>query len=619
MARRTAALVAALVTVVGSTVLAGAPVAAAMDITGAILAGRDVVLDGDAVLSLPPGTTTYRGVLTGQGTLTLRAAGGPATLILTRDSDFALPPGRRRQEVTTTPDHPVTTVSNPDPPAVVVEAGVTLQYGTGGSTGVIGHYPYQTPGFQLNADNVRVDGTLVLDVAGRNYNLGTITGTGLVSQPRATWGTLELSGDQPFAGTLANGTGTDLGTNAYTTSLDRLRAVLNNGSAMVGAATDRTEVLRPDFYQTVYGNDINFHSWGTGKVVMTGVYSYADGGSEGDPALSDPSLNYDAIPHRNNTRGINIEGAHVQWGDGTTRRFFLPANAADSYINIHNNGTLAFDYDGPVTLGTPVSGGIYHNSLATPAYADVSLLPTRGNDVTFAAPQNYHGTTAIGAGAVLRLGSGTAGGDATLLTDTPTDRIVDDGALVLQNRTTPLSLCRITGNGSLTQAGPASTTMRAPVDYTGATTISNGTLALTAAADLAASSGVRLTSAAAVLDLRRAGSPTVRTLSGVRGSTILMARGTTLTVLQTSSTRFEGRVVGGTLKEPGGGASPSSGVGVVPARAVTGPGTAEAASTGSLPAVAVAVATAVGVGAGIVLLARRLRQPKARGRRGSRS
>jgi hypothetical protein len=503
-----------------SAVLGGAPPAAATDITGAILAGRDVVLDGDAVVSLPPGTTTYRGVLTGKGTLTLRTAAGPAILVLARDSDFALPPARRRQQVITTPDHPVTTVSNPDPPAVIVEAGVTLPYGTGGSTGVIGHYPYQTPGFQLNADNIRVDGTLVLDLAGRRCNLGTITGAGLVSQPRATWGTLELAGDQPF-----DGTGTDFGTNAYTTSLDRLRAVLNNGSAIVGAATDRTEVLRPDFYQTVYGNDINFHSWGSGKVVMTGVYSYADRGSDGDPTLSDPSLNYAAVPHRNNTRGVNIEGAHVQWGDGTTRRFFLPANAADSYINIHCDGTLAFDYDGPVTLGTPISGGVCHDSLATPAYADVSLLPTRGNDVTFAVPQNYHGTTAIGAGAVLRPGSGATGGDAALLSDTPTDHVVDGGALVLQNRATPLILSWISGIGSLSLAGWAATTLQAPVDYTGATTISGGTLALAACADLSASSEVRLTSAAAVLDLRRAGNQSVRALSGVRGSTILMRRG----------------------------------------------------------------------------------------------
>jgi hypothetical protein len=616
MVRRAAALGAALLTVAAGVVVAGAPTAAATDITGAILTGRDVVLDGDAVIALPPGTTTYRGVLTGQGTLTLRTVSGPATLVLTQDSDFALPAARRRQQVTTTSQHPVTTVSNPDPPAVVVGSGVTLQYGTGGSTGIIGHYPYRTPGFQLNADNIRVDGTLVLDLAGRSFNLGTITGSGLVSQPRAMWGTLELAGDQPFRGTLANGTGTDFGSNAFTTSIDGLRAVLNNGSAIVGAATDRTEVLRPDFYQTVYGNDINFHSWGSGKVVMTGVYSYADGGSEADPTLSDPSLNYAAVPHRSNTRGINIEGAHVQWGDGTTHRFFLPANAGDSYINIHRNGTLAFDYDGPVTLGTPISGGVYHASLSTPAHADVSLLPTPGNDVTFAVPQNYHGTTAIGTGAVLRLGSGAAGGDGALLTGSPADRVVDDGALVLQNRTTPLTLSRISGSGSLTQAGQAPATLQAPVAYTGGTTIASGTLALGAGANLAASSGVRLTSAAAVLDLRRAGSQSVRTLSGVRGSTILMAPGTTLTVLQASSAGFAGRVVGGTLKGPGA-VSPSPGADAVGARATTASGARPAAAGPGMPlaAVATAVVCAGGVAA---LLAWRLRRPKARGRRRSR-
>ncbi|MFD0331714.1 hypothetical protein ACFQZC_35055 [Streptacidiphilus monticola] len=107
------------------------PHAAAADITADILAGRDVVLNGDTVVTLPAGTTTYGGVLSGQGTLTLRAASGAATLVLTRDSDFALPAGRSHQQVSTTRSHPVTTVSRPDPPAVTVERGVTLQYGTG--------------------------------------------------------------------------------------------------------------------------------------------------------------------------------------------------------------------------------------------------------------------------------------------------------------------------------------------------------------------------------------------------------------------------------------------------------------------------------------------------------
>jgi len=90
-----------------------------VDISSQILRGANVALAGDSVVNLPPGTTTYDGVLSGQGTLTVRAPDGPGTLMLSKDSDFTLPTARRYQAVTTTAGpHPYTTVSNPDPPGL---------------------------------------------------------------------------------------------------------------------------------------------------------------------------------------------------------------------------------------------------------------------------------------------------------------------------------------------------------------------------------------------------------------------------------------------------------------------------------------------------------------------
>ena len=130
-----------------AALLASAPpvlAAGARDVTADVLAGRDVTLTGDTVVTVPAGTTTYDGVLHGEGTLTVRGGG---TLILTRDSDFTLPKARQRQVVRTQGgNHPYTTVTRPDPPAITVERGTTLQYGTGGGTGLIGHFPYNTPG-----------------------------------------------------------------------------------------------------------------------------------------------------------------------------------------------------------------------------------------------------------------------------------------------------------------------------------------------------------------------------------------------------------------------------------------------------------------------------------------
>ena len=95
------------------------------DITLDILANRNVTLTGDAVVNVPEGTTTYVGVISGEGTLRIAGSG---TLILTKDSDFSLPKANQRQAVQILGgNHPYVVVTQPDPPAIVVDEGATLQ------------------------------------------------------------------------------------------------------------------------------------------------------------------------------------------------------------------------------------------------------------------------------------------------------------------------------------------------------------------------------------------------------------------------------------------------------------------------------------------------------------
>ncbi|MCX4765759.1 autotransporter [Streptomyces sp. NBC_01275] len=502
-----------------AALLATAPPAAAADardVTADVLADRDVALTGDTVVTVPSGTTTYDGVFRGQGSLTVRGSG---TLILTRDSDFTLPKARQRQVVRTQGgNHPYTTVTRPDPPAITIERGATLQYGAGGGTGLIGHFPYDTPGYRLNQLNVRVDGTLRLSLT-RTFNIGTISGSGLVTQPRNMWGTLDLAGTHPFSGVIDNGTGMAVGRPEYPVSLPDARAILNQGSWIIDTPLDQTITLRQDFYQRAYGSDVNVHTRPGSKVVLTGQYSYSDRGGETDPSLSDPGINWRAIPHQLNKRGTNIEGANVQWGDGTTHRIFMPGTKETVYINLHQasgrRSLLTFDYNGPVTLGAPIGGGRYHDTLAAPGAGDVVIAGTKGNDVTFAADQHYDGTTTVGPGAVLRLGSGAAGGDGSLLTGTTLRRVVNDGTLVVRNTEKAVSLSRIGGSGSLVQSGAATTTLTgSAVTYTGTTTVRKGTLALKDGATLANSRAVRLTAAGARLDTGGSALRVTSTLSG---------------------------------------------------------------------------------------------------------
>ncbi|GGV74146.1 autotransporter [Streptomyces massasporeus] len=492
-----------------------AAAAGARDVTADVLADRDVTLGGDTVVTVPPGTTTYDGVFRGEGTLTVR---GNGTLVLTRDSDFTLPRARQRQRVRTAGgNHPYVTVTRPDPPAVTVERGATLQYGDGGTTGLIGHFPYDTPAFRLNQDNIRVDGTLRLSLRSA-YTLGTISGSGLITQPRFLWGTWDLPGTHSFSGVIDNGTQANAGRPEYATSLPRVRKILNQGTWTVDTPLGRTVTMGMDFYQRAYGSDINVQSRPGGEVVLTGQYSWSDRGGDTDPSLSDPALNWTPAHKNVNKRGTNIKGAHVRWGDGTTDRIFMPGTAETVYINLlaaRERSRLTFDYNGPVTLGAPIGGGRFHDTLSAPGAGDVVIAGTPGNDVTFAAVQYYDGSTTVEKGAVLRLGSGKRGGDGGLYTGGSHYRLVNNGALVLRNTNRPVTLSRVAGSGSLTQSGTATATLTGgAVTYTGPTTVSTGTLALRGGATLTHSRTIRLTSAGARLDAGRTGLRVATTLTG---------------------------------------------------------------------------------------------------------
>ncbi|GGS38538.1 autotransporter-associated beta strand repeat-containing protein [Streptomyces violaceus] len=500
-----------------ASLLVAPPAAAAgpRDVTADVLADRDVTLTGDTVVTVPPGTTTYDGVFRGEGTLTVRGSG---TLILTRDSDFTLPRSRQRQTVRTLGgNHPYVTVTRPDPPAITVERGATLQYGNGGTTGLIGHFPYDTPAFRLNQDNIRVDGTLRLALKSA-YNLGTLSGSGLITQPRFLWGTWDLSGTHPFSGVIDNGTQANAGRPEYATSLPRVRKILNQGTWTVDTPLGRTVTMGMDFYQREYGSDINVQSRPGSKVVLAGQYSWSDRGGDGDPSLSDPALNWTPARKNVNKRGTNIKGANVQWGDGTTNKIFMPGTAETVYINLltaRERSKLTFDYNGPVTLGAPIGGGRFHDTLSAPGAGDIVIAGTPGNDVTFAAVQFYDGSTTVEKGAVLRLGSGKRGGDGGLYTQGALSEVVNNGSLVLRNTDKPLTLSRVGGSGSLTQSGGATTTLTGgAVTYTGTTTVSRGTLALRRGATLAHSKAIRLTSTGARLDTGRAGLHITTALTG---------------------------------------------------------------------------------------------------------
>lgn len=524
------------------------PAEAATDVTDQVRRGENIELAGDVTITLGDGEeVVYGGVFSGVGTLTVRGRG---KLALTADSDFQIPPDRQRQrlEVLGATNHPYARVVDADPPAVTVEAGATLQYGDGkgGTTGRIGHYPFDYPNFAWNALNHHIDGTLIVAVAGPLYHPGILSGGGVLNQSRFIWDGIELAGEHPFSGTIVNGTFAKASSREqYRTSLPNAKFV-NYGTFQVDTPHAYDTVLGFDIFSREWGNDVNFYGAPDGsRVIMTGVYSWSDQGTETDPRLSDPDLNWQPVHKNINKRGVNIQGATVQWGDGTHNRFFMPGTRETIYINLYTRrarGHLIFDYNGPVTLGAPISGGVFHDTMAAVAVGDVTVAGTPGNDVTFADQQNYDGTTTIEAGATLRLGTGAPGQDSWLITGTGGAKIVDDGALVVSNAEKEIELSRISGKGSFEQAGPATVTLTGDTVYTGPTTVSGGALVL-AGGTLASSASVGLSKPGATLDVTAAGDQTVRSLSGVGRTALRLGHGT-MTVVSGEDTRYAGRVEG---------------------------------------------------------------------------
>ena len=583
-------------------------VASLIDVTAAIVAGQNMVLAGDSFATLPSGTTTYNALISGKGTLLLKPASGStaSTLVVTQSSNFTLPDDRLVEtgRLTYLPHYAVELTGH-NPPAVTVSPGVTLQLGVNGS-------PDNWPLFfsyddaknstnvirgQVNLLNILNNGTILFN-SGYQMRLGEISGSGNLVQLPGAWGNIFMAGLNSFTGILYVTTQGVFGTAHVQATLSAAKAVINEGTWVVSAPPGGTTTVPQDIYEPHYGDDINFG--GTGRVIMSGVYGYTDNSPYHspnlvNPGLSDASLNTSVVAnqggsnkangHDSSYRGINIESGYIQWGDGTHHRFFLPSapspatvypplGAKNAYINLHNGSTLAFNYDGLVTLNVGITGGgggpKKDDSLA--GTGNVVIVGTTGNDVTFAQPQNYNGTTTVEAGATLRIGSGvpvplnavnfnTYGikgtttlamytGDSSLLTaqssnGVSTDAIVDNGTIIVQNTSTAIALSNISGSGSFTQAGAAATTLSGNT-YSGATTISAGTLLAGSANAFGTGSvvnGASLALVSAQHELAIGGS----FQQGSRGALTLSIAGTSKGVDQDHLTVAGGAVLAGTL------------------------------------------------------------------------
>ncbi|HEX7642787.1 MAG TPA: DUF4214 domain-containing protein [Burkholderiaceae bacterium] len=648
------------------------------DITAKIQAdaGADNIAlsGGDYVVNLSGSSAfRYSGALSGTGTLTI--AGGD--LVLTGASVFNLPSNVETISYTylnlTAYSYEgyagkafhggVYTIVNSDKPTLTIDAGATLQIGVTATSNAAGTSFTWLPGSLSPAssgpggyllDNIRLDGNLIIESSPR---LGVISGTGNVILEAGSFVTME--GVNTFSGVLVNITGLTLGSDHNHASVPNASAIFNNGSLLIATPVHDTLQITQTIYENHYGNDLNFNPY-SGLVIMSGMDSYTDSASDNSaplsntdryslhPALSNAAMNYTYGSGNYTGRGINIEGAVVQFGDGTGTTFFLPGNIDNTYINLHNGGVLAFDYrnTGPTYDDSAIAGGgLSFHSLDAPGAGSVVF---HQGDIVVTQQQYYNGTTQIDAGATVQLGDGTAGdktavtggfretsgGDGNFMqagqtvsiadevgrsgsssTGATSNNLVDNGLLIVDN-VHATELLNVSGSGGLSQDGAGTTTLGANVNYTGATQIHAGVLAIGAGGSIASSSGLALYNAAdtalaapmdsasaivakgaATFDISQAGNQSLAGLSGT-ANTFVELGGNALTITTAASSIFAGIIAdggiasgkGGSLIIGGNGAETLSGANTYTGGTIVESATLELADSGAAGSGAIAFA-----------------------------
>lgn len=383
--------------------------------------------------------------------------------------------------------------------------------------------------------------TLTLNNATDATYSGAIHGTGalVVSGP----GIQTLSGASDFSGgvRVASGglvVGNDLalGTGAATfgsnVTLDSTQAVtLGNSATLLGTLT-------------VLGSDdltLNGALSGSGGITKLGSATLTLGGSNtyaGATTINSGTLALGAGASLNATGTVSVaSGATLDLSAG--------------------NGTQvigAIDGAGTVNIGALVTeiGGAGNDTFSGGLTGTGSVVKIGAGTATLTGQNTYTGGTVIQAGTLALAGAGAlategavtlsnagstfdisgATGPRTiggLAADAGTQIRLGGSALTFGDATTHTVAAIVSGAGGLVKQGSGTTTLLGTQQYTGTTTISNGTLVLGAGASLAPGASVALTGTGAVLNLSAAGNQSLGHLYSVGGSVVL-GGGSSLTV-----------------------------------------------------------------------------------------
>ncbi len=478
------------------------------------------------------GNNTYTGatVLSGSGTLVLSGATATSGISVGANSTLAL------RQITLNSGQNITGTGN-----------VSKDLSTFGSSTINGNNNTYSGSTTVNIDRFTVGASGVIN--------GT-SGISVLGQWDANFnnlGSVTTSGNITVAGTAtatSGGTGGGVTTNSSTFrnagSVNAANIVLNSSS---GTATEVTANRGGTYTQT------------TGSTTLTGALTLSPNGGTGaagslgnDAAfnLSGGTFNTPSIVLNAGT--VNITGGTLNVGSGgisgtNTNTQFNLGNATLASSAAFNSNINLTGYSGSSINTT--AGDI---GLSGSLTGSGNLSKTGSGLVTLSGTNSYSGTTTV-TGGTLQLGNGGASGtlatSSAISVGTGATFSVNQSDLVTQG--VDFSGVGISGDGGFTQAGTGTTVLSANNTYTGATSITGGTLQLGnggASGSLAAAGTINV-GAGATFSVNQSDTVIQGTdfsSSGISGAGGFTQAGTGTTVLTANNT-YSGatNIVAGTL------------------------------------------------------------------------
>ena len=399
------------------------------------------------------GSTTYSGTLSSSGSLTKVGTG---TLTLTGSSTYT--------------------------GATAISAGILAAASTGTLPG------YASTGRVTAASS----GTLALSAGSSwtaaNINgLVTANGTGFASG--STLGIDTTSGNFSYGYSIAGSMGlTKLGSNVLT---------LSSSSTYTGLTTITSGTLTISNSSALSGSTVVAPTPGN-LTFATNVYDFTFGGLSGSQNLSLQNNGAVALTVGANNASTTYAGALIGSGSLTktgSGMLTLIGSSTYSGVTTISSGTLRFGdgisgHDGSLvaTGGISNNAALVYNLNGSQTYAGIisgtgTLTKTGSGTLVLTNANTFSGGTTISAG-TLQLGNGTSGNDGSL---SNTGGINDNATLVFNLYGPKTYSGTISGLGNMTKAGNGTLTLSGSSTFSGTTTVSGGTLKLSNANALQAS------------------------------------------------------------------------------------------------------------------------------------